>query len=248
MYCNNCGQEVNDNDKFCGHCGSRINIETYRENINFEINKNNDITDVQSVKLKTKFTKYILIALITLIFISISSMIVIYTKSPEFVIYKSVIAMKNNDYEKTIKYISIEKIIDNRVNDITTGMLNDPSLKNNPFAGLAYAFIESIKPKLVDYIQTEFKNIIESPDNIFQDISSFKLLYFTIAKKYGNISLNNVTKEPKKAILEFIGSENNYKLRICFIKNSKNQWEIVDITGYEFWKEPNAKKLQHYVP
>ena len=68
------------------------------------------------------------------------------------------------------------------------------------------------------------------------------------AKKYGNISLNNVTKEPKKAILEFIGSENNYKLRIYFIKNSKNQWEIVDITGYEFWKEPNAKKLQHYVP
>ena len=141
MYCNNCGKEVNDNDKFCGHCGSRINIETHSENINFEINKNNDITDVQSVKLKTKSTKYILIALITLIFISISSMIVIYTKSPEFVIYKSVIAMKNNDYEKTIKYISIEKIIDNRVNAITTEMLNDPTRKNDPIAGLADAFI-----------------------------------------------------------------------------------------------------------
>lgn len=33
MYCNNCGKEVNDNDKFCGHCGSRINIETYREKL-----------------------------------------------------------------------------------------------------------------------------------------------------------------------------------------------------------------------
>lgn len=248
MYCNNCGKEVDDNDKFCGHCGIHLNIETYNENINPEINKNNDITDIQSVNLKTKVTKYILIALTILIFISVSSMIIIYTKSPEFVIYKSVIAMKNNDYEKTIKYINIEKIIDNRVNDITAGMLNDPALKNNPFAGLAYAFVESIKPKLVDYIQTEFKNIIESPDNIFQDISSFKLLYFTIAKKYGNVSLNKVTKEPKKAILEFISSKNDYKLKIYFIKNSKNQWEIVDITGYEFWKEQNAQKLQHYVP
>lgn len=248
MYCNNCGKEVNVNDKFCGHCGSCINIENYNKDNNTEININTNINDLQYVNLKTKVIQYGLIALIIFIFISVSSMIIIYTKSPEFVIYKSVIAMKNNDYEKTVKYVNIEKIIDNRVNDITTEMLNDPYIKNNPFAGLAYAFIESIKPKLIDYIKSEFKNIVESPDNIFQDVSSFKLLYFTIVKKYKNISLKNVTNEPKKAILELIGTKNNYKLKIYFIKNSKNQWEIVDITGYEFWKELNAKKLQHYVP
>lgn len=153
--------------------------------------------------------------------------------------------MKANNYEKTIKYINIEKIVNNRFEAVTAEMMNDPALDNNPFAGLAYMFVEAVKPKFVSIVQDSFKNIVESPDNIFQEVSTPKLLIFLIIKNYNGITLVKTQNEPKKVIFEFNDNSNINNLQIELNKNSEQNWKIVDIGGYDFWDDTNSTYLEH---
>lgn len=194
---------------------------------------------------KSSLVKLIVIISSIIILLGITIMGYLYSKSPEFAIYNSIVAMKDNDYNKTIQYINIEKITNNRVDEYMSEMLNDPSIADNPFAGLAYMFVDAVKPKFIELLQDEFKKVVESPDNIFQQVSKPQLLLFTIVKKHDGVSIKTITKEPKKVVFEFNDGKNIKDLRIYLVKNSNNNWEIVDLTGYEFWKDSEAEHLQH---
>lgn len=194
---------------------------------------------------KSSTVKLIVIIFSLIIFLSITIMGYFYSKSPEFAIYNSIIAMKENDYNKTIQYINIEKITTNRVDAYVSEMLSTPALDDNPFVGLAYMFVDAIKPNFIALIQNEFKKVVESPDNIFQQVSKPQLLYFTIVKKYDNFSIKKIVKEPKKVVFEFTDGKDIDGVRIYLVKNSNNNWEIVDLTGYEFWQDVESEYLQH---
>ncbi len=225
MYCNNCGKEISDNHNFCSYCGASVEIPNKKAPfINF------------CSKKKLNGVKYFLISLILFSVIFFATAITIFLKSPEYSIYASITAMKENDYNKTIKYINIEKIINNRFQEITSEMMNDSELANNPFAGLAYMFIEAFKPKFVSLVQDSFKDIVESPDNVFQELSKPKLLAFLLIKNYNGITLTKTLNEPKKATFVFNNNKDINNLQINLNKTSDNIWEIVDISGYNFWE------------
>lgn len=242
MYCNNCGKEIGDNYKFCSYCGT--SVEQKNNNINEQASDNFIDKYIQEKQNKSKYIKYFFVALLVFFIILIGVLVTIFVKSPEYAIFSAVNAMKANNYEKTVKYINIEKIINNRFDAIKAEMINDADLNNNPFAGLAYLFIDSIKPKFVSIVQDSFKNIVESPDNIFQNISNVKLLIFLTVKNYHGVSLLKTNKGPQKVIFKF--NDNNINnLLIEMNKTSDEQWEIVDIDGYYFWDDKNSKYLEH---
>lgn len=243
MYCNNCGKEIADNYKFCAYCGA--SVESQNNNIDAETSDNFIDKYIQEKNNKSKNIKYFWVTILVLFIIFAGVLFTIFVKSPEYTIYSAVSAMKANNYEKTIKYINIEKIVNNRFEAVTAEMMNDPSLDNNPFAGLAYMFVEAVKPKFVSIVQDSFKNIVESPDNIFQEVSTPKLLVFLIIKNYNGITLVKTQNEPKKVIFEFNDNSNINNLQIELNKNSEQNWEIVDIGGYDFWDDANSTYLEH---
>ena len=231
MFCKKCGNEINDTDKFCSYCG----VE------NKNLIDEDELTNEREITNKKYY--YILLLLVFLIF-GLLTLTFIYVKSPECTIYSAVSAMKDNDYEKTTQYININKIVNNRIDVLVNEMLNDPSLNNNPFSGLAYLFIDAIKPRLTSMIEGKFKNIVESPDNVFQDIPKTHIFLFTLIKKYDDITLEKLTNEEKKVIFEF--NNNTIKnLRIILVKNSDNKWEIVDIDNSYFWQDTKSNYLEH---
>ena len=191
---------------------SHIHVKSQRKLLNeikkisnvqsFIISHNDNFIDkyIQEKNNKSKNIKYFWVTILVLFIIFAGVLFTIFVKSPEYTIYSAVSAMKANNYEKTIKYINIEKIVNNRFEAVTTEMMNDPALDNNPFAGLAYMFVEAVKPKFVSIVQDSFKNIVESPDNIFQEVSTPKLLIFLIIKNYNGITLVKTQNEPKKVI------------------------------------------------
>ena len=200
---------------------------------------------IQEKNNKSKNIKYFWVTILVLFIIFAGVLFTTFVKSPEYTIYSAISAMKTNNYEKTIKYINIEKIVNNRFEAVTTEMMNDPALDDNPFAGLAYMFVEAVKPKFVSIVQDSFKNIVESPDNIFQEVSTPKLLIFLIIKNYNGITLVKTQNEPKKVIFEFNDNSNINNLQIELNKNSEQNWEIVDIGGYDFWDDANSTYLEH---
>lgn len=242
MYCNNCGKEIADNHKFCAYCGASVELKNNNED---EQTSNNFIDKyIQEEKNKTKYIKNFFITIFVLLIIFGGVVVTIFVKSPEYAIYSAVNAMKANDYDRTIKYVNIEKIVNNRVEAITSEMMNAPELDNNPFAGLAYMFVEAVKPKFVSVVQNAFKNIVESPDNIFQEVSAPKLLIFLIIKHYDGMTIVKIDNGPKKVIFEY--NDNNINnLQIELNKNSEQNWEVVDICGYDFWEDFNSQYLEH---
>lgn len=241
MYCPNCGKEIADNHKFCAYCG--VSVESNDDNKNEQISDTFIDKYLQEEKNNLKQIKYFLVTMLALFIVFVGALVAIFVKSPEYAIYGAISAMKANNYEKTIKYINIEKIINNRFEVVKSEMLNTPELNNNPFADLAYMFIEVVKPKFISVAQDSFKNIVESPDNIFQEISMPRLLIFLIVKKYDKVTLIKTQNEPKKVIFEL--NNNNDNLQIELNKNSEQNWEIVDIGGYNFWEDNNSKYLEH---
>ncbi len=54
-YCNKCGNEIKDEDKFCSNCGSPVNNDTGKNNQNFVNLKNND-SNRREMSQKSKIT------------------------------------------------------------------------------------------------------------------------------------------------------------------------------------------------
>lgn len=247
MYCNNCGNEIDDSSKFCPHCGAE-QIKVQEENKNeykteehsFEKSKK---LNIHSIK-KTGSAKYSFISFLMIIIVALSVLGFLYLGSPEGAVYNSIVAMKDNDYDKTLKYVNINKIVDNRISALTDEMMDDPELENNPFAGLAYLFVEAIKPKLTSMIQDAFKGVVESPDNVFQNVSNVHVFLFTLIKNYDGNSLEKIQNDEKKVVFEF-NNKDIKNLQIVLVKNAQGNWEIVDILGYDFWKDDKVNFLEH---
>jgi len=236
MFCPNCGKEIYAHSKFCQFCGAGINMpenNTKQKGNNF---KNN-------IK-KNKKPHCILVVTIVL-FSILLVFCLLYIKTPEFAIYNAVAAMKDNDYAKTIKYVNIEKIANNRIDAYMTNAINDESMRNNPFVGLAYIFAETLKPNIISIIQESFKDIVESPENIFQKASKPKVLLFTCIKKFGKLSLQKTVNEPKKAEFKFNDGNKIKNLYIVLNRTFEKKWEVVDIYGYDFWQDNNVQYLQY---
>lgn len=218
MICEKCQKEVSDSANFCPHCGH-----------NFKETDN-----------KTNTNKGLLAVLITLaciVLISIIVAIVTIPKTPEYAIYKACTSIKNNNYEQSIKYVNIDKIVDNRINSVTEEMYSSSELKNNPFASFAYMFVDAITEKLKIAIKEGFKDIVASKDNIFKDVSDPKLIYFLIVKSYNDLSLKKETTDNNQTIFTFSDNDKFKELNIVLDNPAKKHWEIVDLAGYDFWKE-----------
>lgn len=43
-YCSNCGNKINQNNKFCSSCGCSLKSNSYRNNKSLTINNPNDLT------------------------------------------------------------------------------------------------------------------------------------------------------------------------------------------------------------
>lgn len=231
MFCKKCGKEFNNSDNVCSYCGEENKNLTNE----YELNNEREITNKKYSSI-TLILVFIILSLLTFAFL--------YTKSPEYTIYSAVSAMKDNDYEKTIKYININKIVNNRIDILVNTMQNIPGLNNNPYFGLAYLFIDAVKPKLISLIEEKFKSIVESPDNVFHNISKPQIFLFTLIKKYNDLSLVKLTNEDKKVVFEF-SNKKIKNLRIVLVKNSDNKWEIVDIDNYYFWLDTYSNYLEH---
>lgn len=218
MICEKCQKEVNDSANFCPHCG-------------YKFGETED---------KPKTNKGIIVSIVSLVcvvFIFLTIAIITIPKTPEYAIYKACTSIKNNNYEQSIKYVNIDKIVDNRINSVTEEMYSSPELKNNPFAGLAYMFIDAIIEKLKVAIKEGFKDIVASKENIFKDVSEPKLIYFLIVKSYNDLSLKKETTDNNQTIFTFSDNNKYKELNIVLDNPTKKRWEIVDLAGYNFWKE-----------
>ena len=212
MICNNCQKEINDNANFCPNCGYSF----------------------KSTNNKFSIIKY---SIIVAVILFLSIILTTIPKTPEYAIYRACISIKNNDYEQAIKYVNIDKIVNNRINVIKAQMYSSQELQNNPFAGIAYMFVDALTSKLQEAIEIGFKEIVESKDNVFTDISKAKLAYFLIVKSYKDMSLKK-DKTDKNEVTFIFSNNNEYNDLNLILKNSsKKHWEIVDISGYDFWKE-----------
>ena len=218
MICEKCQKEVNDSANFCPYCG-------------YNFKETN--TKISNSKGLIAF----LISIICIVLIFIIVAIVTIPRTPEYAIYKACISIKNNNYEQSIKYVNIDKIVNNRINSVTEEMYSAPELKNNPFAGLAYMFIDAITEKLKVAIKEGFKDIVASEDNIFKDVSEPKLIYFLIVKSYNDLSLKKETTDNNQTIFTFSDNDKYKELNIVLDNPAKKHWEIVDLAGYDFWKE-----------
>ena len=213
MICEKCQKEVNDSANFCPYCG-------------YNFKETN--TKISNSKGLIAF----LISIICIVLIFIIVAIVTIPRTPEYAIYKACTSIKNNNYEQSIKYVNIDKIVNNRINSVTEEMYSAPELKNNPFAGLAYMFIDAITEKLKVAIKE-----VANKENIFKDVSEPKLIYLLIVKSYNNLSLKKETTDNNQTIFTFSDKDKYDELNIVLDNPTKKHWEIVDLAGYDFWKE-----------
>lgn len=218
MICEKCQKEVNDSANFCPYCG-------------YNFKETN--TKISNSKGLIAF----LISNICTVLIFIIVAIVTIPRTPEYAIYKACTSIKNNNYEQSIKYVNIDKIVNNRINSVTEEMYSAPELKNNPFAGFAYMFIDAITEKLKVAIKEGFKDIVANKENIFKDVSEPKLIYLLIVKSYNNLSLKKETTDNNQTIFTFSDKDKYDELNIVLDNPTKKHWEIVDLAGYDFWKE-----------
>lgn len=210
MICEKCQKEISDNANFCTNCG-------------YKLKRNN-------------FLKSIMISCVLMIaiFITVASFII--PTTPEYAIYKAFTSIKANDYDETIKYVNIDKIINNRVSAITEEMYSSPELKDNPFAGLAYVFIDTMAEKLKTTIKNTFRNVVLNRNNGFKDISEIKLIYFLTVKSHGDLTLTKYRNTYGETVFTFSDNDEFDPVYIFLDNSTKNHWEIIDITGYNFWE------------
>ena len=102
MFCKNCGKEIDDNSNFCQFCGV-VNSSNTKADIRKRINKS-----IQNFKLQKNIAALMFGTIVLLLILFI--LCTMYVKSPEYAIYNSIIAIKNNNYDKVTKYINIDKI------------------------------------------------------------------------------------------------------------------------------------------
>lgn len=218
MICEKCQKEVNDSANFCPYCG-------------YNFKETN--TKISNSKGLIAF----LISIICIVLIFITIAIITIPKTPEYAIYKACTSIKNNNYEQSIKYVNIDKIVNNRISSVKEEMYSSPELKNNPFAGLAYMFIDVLTEKLKVAIKEGFKDIVASKDNIFKDVSEPKLIYFLVVKSYNNLSLKKSITDNNQTVFTFSDNDKYDELNIVLDNPTERHWEIVDLAGYDFWKE-----------
>lgn len=186
--------------------------------------------DVLMMKKKIVSIFIIIVLSLSIIWSTLATM-----RSPEYALYQSVQSIKMHNYQKASLYINIDKIAANRANEARQELLNMPELKNNPFAGFAVVMFDGLINTFTEAIKTSFKDIVESPDNIFTDVSSPKLIAFLIIKKYDNVKIIKHYTDTKDSVYFQINKENEPVVQILLDKNN-NTWQITDILGYTFWE------------
>ena len=237
MFCKNCGKEIDDNSNFCQFCGA-VNSSSKKVDIRQEINK-----FIENFKLRKNIAIPMFGTIIVLLILYI--LCVIYVKSPEYVIYNSIIAIKNNNYDRVTKYINIDKVANNIVDKNIKNSMDESELEDNPFSGFAYMLVEAMKPQMVAITKDIFKEVIESQDNILKEISKPKILLFICIKKYNGLSLQKTVNETDKVEFKFSNGKQNNDLYILLNKTPESHWEIVDIYGYNLFDENNVQYIQH---
>ena len=217
MICDNCQKEINDNANFCSNCG-------------YNFKSTNKKIEIKKLSITASLIILAVILFISIVFTTIP-------KTPEYAIYKACTSIKNNNYEQAVKYVNIDKIVNNRLNVVKAQIYSSTELQNNPFADIAYMFVDSLASKLKEAIEVAFREIVESEDNVFQDISKVKLAYFLISKSYKDMSLIKSKTDTNEVTFVFSDKDKYNDLNIILENSNKKHWEIVDISGYDFWKE-----------
>lgn len=173
------------------------------------------------------------------IFLSIFSVVIVsflifcfayVPKTPEFALYKTFRSVKTHNYEQASYYVNIDKIAENRFNAIKEEALNSPELKDNPFAGLAYMFIDAMEEQVVSLVKSGFKKVVEEPDSEIEKVSDISFAGFLIVKSYNGVKLSKQTPNPATTLITLEVPEKD-PVQLTMNKVDKT-WQIVDITGY----------------
>ncbi len=192
------------------------------------------MSDENMVK-KNKKSKGLIIFLVSIgiIAVVIACFIAGITKTPEYALYKTVSAIKNRDYEKTISYINIDSIAQNRMNAIKEELMNSPEMKDNPFAYIAIGMFDAMSSQIIGEIKKGIKAEIENPDNNFKDISPEKAAVCLAVKKCGDVVLTKDYTD-KNAKIGIKNTKKDEETIYLIMERNGNSWQIIDITGYAF--------------
>ena len=87
MYCGNCGNKVNDTDKYCENCGFRINYDFYQERV--EQIKVEEVTVYEEPNEKSQIA---LIASVVIFILSLLPLHLIYTSCMVIISVSAIIA------------------------------------------------------------------------------------------------------------------------------------------------------------
>lgn len=156
-------------------------------------------------------------------------------RTPEYALFETFKAVKSHDFERASYYVNIDKIAENVFAKIKEEAMNDPELANNPFAGLAYMFIDAMKENVITLVKSGFKKVVEEPNEKLAEVSDVKVAGFLVVKSYKGVKLSKDVKTPDSVKFELDVDDND---PIVFIMNKVDKtWQIVDIAGYNLMNE-----------
>lgn len=162
--------------------------------------------------------------------------------SPQYSLYQMYRAIEARDYEKVTKYVDVDSVVDNTVNQILEETKEETQAdESDPWAAfgqsLAEGFIMAFKPQLKEEAKNTIRNQIESGE--------FKKDYKpgNLAKAYTKI---NVEREGKVARVT-INSEEKEPLKLK-MRQKENYWQVFEL---EFEipdaevREENAQRVKY---
>lgn len=160
--------------------------------------------------------KKIIIPSVLVLVVAFASSAYYFMGTPTYSLYKTKKAISQHDSAEFNKYVDVDRVVSDLIEQASSSLENDDAMKDNPFKNFAAAIISSMRERIKNEINKSIEEISEGKNG-----------------KFSEVKIVEIIREGKSAKVKLVNSENK-EIKLNMVQSSQRYWKVVGVAFDDF--------------